>query len=226
MREIRAILFDFDGTILNSSVRGSAAQKRFFEVAEGLLLPITEEHRRKTAELWGAHDPKRIVAECWPGQDFEVFVRMWCRIDMHPARIPLLVYGAQEALRSLKRAKFFLGILTDRDALSTSHIAAERGIATLFERIWTRDDLPSGGKSNPKSPEKVVEELERRGIARDEILFIGDSRVDLECARAARLQFLGVLSGFSAESDFLALGLSQNRILSSIAVLPHYLKTV
>lgn len=221
---IQAILFDFDGTILNSSIRGQTAQDRFFEIAKGLGLPVTEEHKKKVAELWGAHNPRNIVAEYWPQQDFEIFIRAWCAVDALPEYRPPLIPYARETLHALRHEDFFLGILTDRDIASTASIMRVHKIWQLFDLVWARDDSPEGGKGNPECARHVVNCLRERGFWREDMLLIGDSKTDFEFARAAQIRFIGVLSGFSTESDFLALRLSEDCIISSIAALPALLK--
>lgn len=221
-----ALLLDFDGTVLNSSRHDAAPTKRFFEVAAGLALPVNDENKRKAAEMWGKYGPKATVSACWPEQDFEVFIREWCRIDMDPALMPPLIHGAKEALYCLKRENIFLGILTDRDIVSTRCIMHAYDIWRLFDLVWTRDDLPEGGKSNPLGAKKVVEEITRRGMGKSGILLVGDSKTDFDCARAAGFPFVGVLSGFATKSDFISFGLPENLIISSIVALPALLRNI
>lgn len=222
----QAVLFDFDGTILNSSIRGEKAQDRFFEIARGLGLAVKKEHKKIVAELWGAHGPRKMVAEFWPTQDFEVFIRAWCAIDALPEYMPPLVPFARETLHALKDRGLFLGIVTDRDVASTVIILRAHGIGALFDLVWTRDDSPKGGKGNPESARLVMECLRKRGITRHAILYAGDAKADMEFARAARIPFFAVLSGFSVENDFLSFGLSQECIIPSIVALPALLKQI
>ena len=54
-------------------------------------------------------------------------------------------------------------------------------------------------------------------------MWVGDSLVDYYAARDAHLQFIAVLTGYTAHQQFRAAGLSNARILTSIAELPNKL---
>lgn len=220
---IRAVLFDFDGTLLRSSVSGDKALQRFFHIARCLSLPVEEEHREKATKMWGACHAQEIVAQCWPRQDFELFIREWCRLDALPEYMPPLVSGARETLLFLKQRGIILGIFTDRDKESFTRISTSYDILHFFTIVWTRDNLSKNGKSNPKSAKKVRRSLRYQDVERNELLFVGDAKIDLECARAAGMPFVGVLSGFSKKEHFMALGLPEERIIDSIASLPAFL---
>ena len=91
-----------------------------------------------------------------------------------------------------------------------------------FVVICAGDENPYH-KPDPRVFDCAMGELERRGITRAQVLYVGDDTTDLIAARDAGLQFVGVLTGFRTADNFVAAGLEAQHVIPSVAELPAYL---
>lgn len=91
------------------------------------------------------------------------------------------------------------------------------GVIHLFQEIITSDDAP---RIKP-APDPLFECSRRIGIAPEQCLFVGDTRMDIIAGKAAGTRTVGVLTGFD---DFQSLvEVEPDAILSSVAELKQWL---
>jgi len=62
------------------------------------------------------------------------------------------------------------------------------------------------------------------GLGLKDVIYIGDSVIDAECAHKAGVSFVGVLSGGTLYEDFIKLGVKQ--VIDSVAKLPKLVKQI
>ena len=107
--------------------------------------------------------------------------------------IPPVYHGASQALARLEEGGFTLGLVTGKARRSLNHV--------LYAMNWTRHFRTiQCGDTNPSKPSKVMVTralLETGRSARDTIL-VGDSRYDMQMARAAGVTPVGVSWGYSS----------------------------
>lgn len=210
----RAIIFDLDGTILKTG-----GIQTFFEIAAHFNLPL--DGREDIARRHWGISGREIVQLCWPEMDPVAFYEAWA-FGERGKQLPLFE-GVREALAHLHEQGMMQAILTNRDPASGHHQLELHGIAHFFHCI------AGAGHSNflkphPKSMDSILDIFWDYGIyARQEILFVGDTIIDLRCAQNAGVPFVAVLSGGVESETFQAAGLEKERILPSVADLPQYL---
>jgi len=71
-------------------------------------------------------------------------------------------------------------------------------------------------------PAHLIELAARLGVGRDEILLVGDHRTDYECAQAAQIPFVGIISRGSNLADLVKAD-RKAAVLDSIDELPDFL---
>lgn len=92
---------------------------------------------------------------------------------------------------------FKLGIATSDDRANTLAELDELRIRSLMIGVRCGDD-PGPGKPDPEVLFGLADELE---VAPSELIFVGDSLVDMATAVAASVRFVAVVGGSSAEAD-------------------------
>jgi HAD superfamily hydrolase (TIGR01509 family) len=169
----RAIVFDLDGTVVDSHRYTFAA----FRFASSPYRPPPSD-----AEVFAAFGPSErvILASLVPahaGDAYrrlqEYYARHAAGVEMHPEMRPLL--------RDLRDAGVRLGLFTGRGADSTELLLRALELEWAFEAVVSGD-----AAHRPKpAPDGVLHLLRVLGSAPNTSLVVGDSPLDLEAARSA-----------------------------------------
>ena len=165
LRNLNAIIFDLDGTLVNSYLNFNLMRKdlRFPD-----NLPILE-------YLDTINDPKLIVEAH----------KVIHRHELEGAKRATLYPGVRNLLEFLFKNNFKLGLQT-RNSDSVTNITLKKfGLENLFHTILTRDNC------DPKPmPTGILKMLSQWKIGTTHCMFIGDYLFDIETAENA-----GVKSG-------------------------------
>ncbi len=110
--------------------------------------------------------------------------------------------GAVELVNILHGKDIRVGIVssTRRDFMN-KHLNDFGFPVDKFFAIQTADDTEFH-KPNPKVFEHVFSILEKEGIKKNEITYVGDSMMDFEAASQAGINFIGITTGIYSKEDF------------------------
>jgi phosphoglycolate phosphatase len=114
----------------------------------------------------------------------------------HDLDFTTLYPGVREALDRFRDAGKKMAVLTNKPVSMTGRIIDGLGVGGHFFRVYGGNSFEFK-KPNPIGVEKLMEES---GAAREETLMIGDSAVDVNTARNARIPCCGVTYGFQPET--------------------------
>ncbi len=191
---IRAVLFDFDGTLVDS-YPAIAASVNHVRAVHGLP-PLPEAEVRRHV----GRGPAYLIAHTVPGADVEAGVARYRA--HHPSVMETgtaLLPGAAEALAALKAAGLLEAICSNKPVAFTRRLVVLLGLAPYLDAVLGPEDVP-----RPKpAPDMLRAGLARLGVAPGEALYVGDMVVDIETARAAGTRVWVVPTG-SDERDRLA----------------------
>ena len=213
----RAILFDFDYTLADSS---EAIIDCFNVGLTGLGLPAASPDAiRATIGLSLEESLVAVAGEAFRPRTLE-FRQLWrCRSDAIMVNLTRLLPGAAETVRSLRGRGLQLGVVSTKYRCRIEEVLERTGLRSSFATIVGGDDV-AGCKP---SPEGLLLAMERLGATPAETLFVGDSVVDSEAAQRAGVPFIGVLSGVTTAARLAAWNAAD--ILASIESLPERLAT-
>ena len=190
----KLFLFDCDGTILDSVGIIHESMVRTFGEA-GFTLP-TENQTRSIIGLTLNHAIARILK-----RDIDAEVEtMTARYKQHFHRIynqpdfsQSLFDGMGDLITELAlRENTTLGVVTGKSRRGMEMFFAKHGFADDFEIVRTADDCPS-----KPHPAMVLECCAEMHIAPENTIVIGDSVFDMEMAKAAGAQAIGVAWGYN-----------------------------
>jgi 2-phosphoglycolate phosphatase len=183
---IRAVLFDFDGT-LGDSYRAITASVNHVRSSHGLA-PLGVEQVRPNV---GRGLPA-LLKSCVPGTDLERDANLYR--SHHPSVLESgtqLLPGALTTLQTLHRRGLKLAICSNKPALFTRKLVDILRIAELIDQILGPEDV-----ANPKpAPDMLVEAIRRLGLPKDDVVYVGDMTVDIQTARGAGVQVWVVPTG-------------------------------
>lgn len=181
---IEAVLFDFDGTLLDSFSVHFAAYEAMF--ARFRISINREDFLRSYSPNWY----RTYEAFGLPPEHWELANSIWLEeADRH---LPDLFPGVREVLEALS-AQFRLGIVTSGSRSRVERDIRRIGIESFFKTLITGDDITEP-KPAPESLERALAEL---FVSPESALYVGDAHADFEMARAARVRFIGVPSEFA-----------------------------
>jgi len=214
----RHVIFDFDGTITDSF---GPCSKDLMETAEKMGLPADEKVLSLMAENYGLPTAE-LLNICWPKQKHEAFEQSI--LDGNAKGHTPLFPGAENMLMALKKAGIGMSIFTGRQRSGVFPVLKDFGIDKFFSQVVTREDV-AVGKPNPEGLMKIIGPLAEYGFKNSEIVFVGDNRADLECAKNAGVDFVAVTEAENVTRErFVSFGVPENNILDFLRDLPAWLE--
>ena len=189
---LRAVLFDWDGTIVDSAEASFRCYVRLFE---SYRIPFDRERFGQTySPAWY----RTYAALGLPRESWEEADARW--LDFYAAEESVCLSGAREALRRLEQEGLALGIVTSGDRLRVARELRGLGLAHLFPVVVSADDVQ---KRKP-DPEPLLLGLDRLGVPAAEAVYVGDSPEDVEMSRAAGVYVIGVPGPFPNREELKA----------------------
>lgn len=193
----RLIVFDWDGTILDSPA-GIAESIRASCGDLGLAIPDLE----LASHVIGLGLPElmRTVAPALPRERYPEFVEAYRRHFRAREPAMQLFPGMRELLEDLS-SRFILGVATAKSRRGLERALDATGLRPHFRASRCADEC------RPKpDPAMLVEILKELSLSPDQALMIGDTSHDLQMARAAGVDALAVSYGAHREEGLRACG--------------------
>lgn len=188
MKKHKAILFDFDGTLVNSAPGIVKTMEQTF-IRMGLPVP-PEEERRQTIGM-PLKDALRKLNNLSDEDATDATALYRELFPIYEVGYVTVFPGVLETLGELDRSGIRMAIVTSRDLPSLELITTKRGMDRFFETRVTGQD---GFKAKP-APDMVLALLERMGLGREEVLVVGDTTFDIDMGNSAGCRTVAVTYG-------------------------------
>ncbi len=186
---IDAVLFDWDGTLVDSA---EASFRCYETVFGGYGIRFDRDAYASTySPNWHrTYTAVGLPEDRWTEADAR-WVDGYCRLE-----IPLLP-GAREAIERIAAAGLAQAIVTSGDRTRVTGELERHGLARHFATLVCGSD----GLAKKPHPEALLLALERMKVPPARAVYVGDSPEDIEMARSAGAHSIGVPGGFpNAES--------------------------
>lgn len=207
--EIKGLLFDWDGTLLNSFEADSSAYMAMFrEMGIGWGLDELAEHY--SPNWYDVYRAAGLPEQHWGAADTS-----WRK---HYAEFrPKLIAGARRVLTSVG-TKYRLGLVTSGDRDRVLRQLREFKLTRAF-----RARVCSGDTEHKKPhPAPLNFALQCMGLKAEQCVYVGDSPEDVQMAKSAKVRVIGVLGPFPTEKRLRAA--QPDVLLDSLLRLPIALK--
>ena len=192
---MKLVIFDCDGTLVDSQHMICAAMQRAYE-AHAIACPPRERvlsivglSLREAFDNLGqghANFPVDGLIERYKEAFFELRYSVAHQEPLYP--------GARDTVLALaSREDCLLGIATGKSKRGVRAILTHHDLLSYFATIKTADDAPS-----KPHPGMILEAMREAGAAPRDTIMIGDTSYDMEMARAAGVHAIGVSWGYHA----------------------------
>lgn len=193
-QRLEAVIFDLDGTLVDSAGDLADAVDRL--LAEHGLPPVGVDATRRMV----GDGARKLLARAFAHvghaiaeTDFEAAYARFLEIYENELGDTTRLYpGAHACLDSLRARGMPLGLCTNKPAVPTRHLLERLGLTEVFGAVIGGGDTPEL-KPHPLPLLTVVQRL---GARPETALYVGDSRTDLETARAAGIPIALIPSGY------------------------------
>lgn len=191
VHDIDAVLFDFDGTLFDTSV---AIIKAFNGALEELG------HDPVSEELIGAMigRPLKDMFRSLAAEASRTEVEVGACIDAYrrlffPLSAPSTTFmpTARETIIALNEAGIVLAVVTTRTADGARHILNEKGLEKAFAAVIGLEHV---ARTKP-NPEPVIAALEALGVPAAKAVMVGDTPDDIVAGEKAGVYTVGVTTG-------------------------------
>lgn len=180
---IKAIIFDFDGTLANTLPICYDAFQNVFKEFDDRELSIEE-----ILSMFGPSETGIIIKNLENSKKeeaIELYYRRYAEKHSHLVKPNLEI---NEMIKDLKTAGIKLGIVTGKGRRSLDISLDILQLNHFFDVIITGDDVIEP-KPHPEGVEKALSLL---GVKNNEAMFIGDSDADIEAGIRANVHTVGV----------------------------------
>jgi len=212
---VRAVLFDIDGTLLDTRDAWVAA-------FDGGLAAIRKAGLSgSVAAQWIGTPIETIYAErCGlAGDDLARAIQEFQRIEAASVRQGMRPYPRiAETLASL--TSWRLGIVTNKRSATAVEALRVTGLLTSFGVVLGGDSV---ARKKP-APDPVLRAAAMLGVAAEECVFVGDTEVDVRAGQAAGARTVGVTWGYGTRASLEAAGVGH--LIESPDALPPLLRAL
>jgi HAD superfamily hydrolase (TIGR01509 family) len=180
MNGIDTVLFDWDGTLVNTA---EASFQAFSKSMQDIGVSMD---RESYSMIYSPNWHNMLAALQVPRDRWAEVEDLW--LHHYGGNIPELMPGAEVVIKKLHQREFILGIVTNGSRSRVLNELLHCGLEGLFRVVICGEDV-----SNPKPhPEGLESASMRLGRTPDACCYVGDTPVDVETGRRAGMQTIGI----------------------------------
>ncbi|WP_313805341.1 HAD family hydrolase [Cytobacillus sp.] len=175
---IQAVIFDVDGTLLNSdqaiilALQQVLREEKKMEYPSEELIPILGMTSENSLNFLGVSDVKRVAEK----------LTLYVKRNNH---MMILYPGIEEMLKKLVGKGIHTGVVTSKLREEFKVDFMPHGISELFSHIICADDT---SRHKPE-PDPLLKYVEQTKINPSTTLYVGDTVFDQKCANGAQIDF-------------------------------------
>ncbi len=196
-RKIKAVIFDFDGTLAVLNIDFSLMRDRVFDlmrkygirpetIQEKYLLEITDEVYQT---LWKKNPSG---AEAFYQESHHILHE----VEMKAAEEGRLIPGTEATLKRLRRKGIKIGIITRNCEDAVRKVFP--GINDFCDVFVSRNSV----KKVKPHPDHLTYVMSRLKISGEEAVMVGDHMIDVQAGRNVGMKTIGVLTGRTKREEF------------------------
>jgi phosphoglycolate phosphatase len=201
LRALRAVVFDFDGTLAETRIDFGLMRRRTVEVIQqwGAWVPGLDEGRYVLELVEAA--ASRLAHEPAAAAHFRAAAMQAIEdVEMLTCSRAAPFAGVAEALEALRETGLTVGIITRNCRRAVESVLQRQPLP--HDALFTRDDV---ARVKP-DPGHLFACLGALGVPPGEALMVGDHPTDMQCGHAAGALTCGVLTDSTGAAELVAAG--------------------
>lgn len=196
----RAVLFDLDGTLVDSV--GDITSAVNDVLGDERLAPLADADVRRLVGDGAAVLVSRAFRAREAAEPADALARFRARYDARCLDTTRPYAGVPELLAALASRGTRVGVVTNKPTTFAEKVVKALGLARHVGAV-VGPELAAAPKP---SPAHVLAALERLGAAPSEAVVVGDGSTDVRAGRASGCATVGVLWGYRSREELLACG--------------------
>jgi len=194
-KNIRGIIFDLDGTLINSI---ESIHEGFNYAIKSLgYQPIELDELRVLSIDSFLNAMGKLVGPGEVNVAMRLFKEKYIELIVDT---PPLFSDVSRVVLSLKDSGLLLGIATNMEGNHAKKILRQSNLEEYFMVVIGADDP---GRSKPH-PDMIFDALKRMDLPKENVVFVGDSVIDIETGKNAGVDVYAVLTGFETKEGLSA----------------------
>jgi phosphoglycolate phosphatase len=195
--KMKAVVFDFDGTLAVLNIDFSLMKERVFDVMRGV--GVDDGSIRETYLLEIIDEVTQTLRENRPAAAARFYAeahRILRNVEMEAAEEGRLLPGVTVTLERLRRRGFKVGIVTRN---------CEDAVKRVFPRIDHFCDVFVSRNSTRKvkpHPDHLTCVMNALGVRGEEAVMVGDHTLDIQAGKTVGMMTVGVLTGRITRAEF------------------------
>jgi phosphoglycolate phosphatase len=185
-REVRLIVFDWDGTLMDSEAQIVSCLRAV--IHDLSLKPLADEMLRNVIGL----GLREAIDALVPGQgeDFcQAFISRY-RDHWFNSGGSSLFAGVGDMLETFRRQQLLLGVATGKSRRGLDRVLGETGLGSRFDATRCADEAPS-----KPHPQMLLDLMDQLGVTPAQTIMVGDTEYDMEMATNAGAAKIAVTTG-------------------------------
>ncbi len=194
MKKYELVIFDWDGTLMNSEARIVTSIQT---AADRCGFPVLSDHESK--QIIGLSLDKAILGLYPDASDEQVqaMASAYTECFLEESEVEMVPFdGAEALLLGLKSCGIKTAIATGKSRRGLDQVLSECGFGPYFD--MTRTPVESASKPNPLMLEQILAEL---GVSVDNALMVGDTTFDLQMAANIEMDRVAMSYGVHAQHE-------------------------
>ena len=182
------VIFDWDGTLMNSEARIVSAIQH---AAEEVGLPVlSDEESKQIIGLSLQHAILGLYPDVSPEQ-VEKMSAAYTQHFLEDSDVPMQPFeGAEDLLKSLKQAGAKLAVATGKSRRGLDRVLADVGFESYFD--MTRTPVEAASKPDPLMLHQILDALQ---VPVEKAVMVGDTEFDLLMAQNIGMDSIAVTHG-------------------------------
>jgi phosphoglycolate phosphatase len=197
LRAIRAVVFDFDGTLAVLNIDFSQMRDQVFKLMRKYGIDESSIEEKYLLEIIDEVAPILSKRNSSAAEEFYQKAHLILHeIEMKAAEEGRILPGVKEALVSLKRKGIKVGIVTRNCEEAVRKVLPD--IEKFCDIFISRDSIR---KVKPH-PEHLTSVLIALHVSGEETLMVGDHPIDIQAGKRVGMKTIGVLTGRTEREEF------------------------